>query len=89
MATVAVPLTMVAVEHHADVTVSVNGSGPRMVYRVEVFRWNDWCGPSGSRADALKRILRDYEPRWQLVEIGTPSDLAIPLMFRKRTTERS
>ena len=85
MLNVPVQLPSVAVEHHADVHVTINGSGRSLSYRVAVFRWSDWAAPHESRADALRRLLTSYDPDWQLVEIGAPTDQAIPLTFRRRT----
>ncbi len=83
MLSVPVQLPPLAVEHHADVRVSINGSGRSLSFRVAVFRWSDWASPQESRAEVLRRILSTYDPEWQLIEIGAPTEQAIPLTFRK------
>jgi hypothetical protein len=48
-----------------------------------VFRWEDWCRPSEHRAEGLKRMITAYDRAWQLMEIGAPTAVDVPLMFRR------
>jgi len=35
------------------------------------------------RATGLKRMIMNYDPAWQLMEIGAPTAIDVPLMFRR------
>jgi predicted transcriptional regulator len=83
MATVAIHLPPIDAERSVDVEVSINGRKRRYSYRVEVFRWEDWCRPKEERATGLKRMITNYDPSWQLMEIGAPTAVDVPLMFRR------
>jgi len=69
-------------ENYVEVDVTINGHKRQYKYRVEVFRWRDWCQPSEERVEGLKRILNAYDKRWQLLQIGMPTETIIPLTFR-------
>jgi hypothetical protein len=82
---IAIQLPPVVVEHSVDVEVSVNGKKEHLKYRLELLRWADWCTPEETRADGIRKMVNRYEGNWQLIEIGAPSDTAVPLMFRMKT----
>jgi hypothetical protein len=69
-------------ENYVEVDVTVNGHSKQFKYRVEVFRWRDWCRPAEERTEGLKRKIGGYDKKWQLMQIGLPTDSIIPLMFR-------
>jgi hypothetical protein len=35
----------------------------------------------------IKRVIREYDKDWRLIEIGMPTDTHIPIMFRKKKPE--
>ena len=70
-------------EKYAEVEVTINGHTKHFRYRVEVFQWRDWCRPTEERVEGLKRILAGYDPQWQLMQIGMPTETTVPLMFRR------
>jgi hypothetical protein len=83
MSTVSIQLPPIETDDYVEVDVTVNGKRKRFNYRVEVFRWEDWCHPWEERAEGLKRMITAYDRAWQLMEIGTPTALDVPLMFRR------
>jgi hypothetical protein len=83
MATVSIELPAFETEKTVDVEVRVNGRRSLLSYRLEVFTWGDWCRPKERRAECLKRIISSYDKGWQLMQIGTPTDQIIPIMFRR------
>ncbi len=83
MSTISIHLPPFEAERTVNVEVSVNGKARRLNYRVEVFHWQDWCGPSEERAEGIKRMIAGYDKNWQLLEIGAPTDRDIPLTFKR------
>lgn len=89
MNAVSIHLPTLPVENYVEVDVTVNGKKRHYKYRVEIFEWEKWCPPGETRAVGIRKMLESYDPRWQLVEIGSPTETAVPLMFRKRQSESS
>lgn len=83
MATVSIELPPVEAEKTVEVEVRVNGRKSLLSYRLEVFNWGEWCRPKERRAECLKRIISSYDRQWQLMQIGTPTEKIIPIMFRR------
>ena len=85
MATVSIELPPVEAEKTVEVEVRINGRRSLMSFRLEVFHWGEWCRPSERRAECLKRIIGSYESGWQLMQIGTPTEQIVPILFRRIT----
>jgi hypothetical protein len=83
MATVSIELPPVEAENTVEVEVRVNGKRSLLSYRLEVFQWGEWCRPLEHRAECLKRMINSYDRGWQLMQIGTPTEQAVPIMFRR------
>ena len=64
-----------------EVDVKINGEKRKMHYRVEIFSWEE-CEKEEEKAECLKKIIQHYDKDWQLVNIGSPSEKTIPLMFK-------
>lgn len=82
MNTVSIQLPPINTESSVEVDVTVNGHKQKFKYRVEVFRWQDWCSPSESRAEGIRKMLSHVDRQWQLMQIGSPTETTVPLMFR-------
>jgi len=72
------------IEHHIEIEVKINGKKRLYNYRVEPVKWDVCIEPPEERALCLKRVIENYDNRWRLVQIGTPTETAIPIMFRER-----
>ena len=70
-------------DNYVEVDVTINGHKRQYKYRVEVFRWRDWCQPTEPRVEGLKRMINTYDKNWQLLQIGMPTETVIPLTFRR------
>ncbi len=81
---IAIQLPPVQTDNYVDVDLTVNGKKRKFKYRVEIFKWDEWCSPSESKAEGIRRMINAYDSNWQLVEIGSPTDTTVPLMFRLR-----
>ena len=83
MQALSIQLPTIETDHYVEVDVTVNGERRQYKYRVEVFRWEDWSRPSEARALAIKRMIEAYDKKWQLLQIGSPTESAVPLMFKR------
>jgi len=71
-------------EQNIDIDVKINGKKRTMHYRVEIIAWDDYDGKTVEKVDVIKRVIREYDKDWHLIEIGMPTDTHIPIMFRKK-----
>ena len=70
-----------------DIDVKINGKRRTLRYRVEIIDWEDYDGETADKVEVIKRVLKDYDRNWQLIQIGIPTDKNIPIMFRKKQVE--
>ena len=75
-------------EQNIDIEVKINGKKRTMHYRVEIIAWEDYDGETADKVDVIKRVIREYDRAWQLIEIGMPTETHIPIMFRKKKEPR-
>lgn len=71
-------------QQNIDIDVKINGKKRTLHYRVEIIDWDDYNGETADKVEVIKRVLKDYDKDWQLIQIGIPTDKNIPIMFRKR-----
>ncbi|NIM90222.1 MAG: hypothetical protein GTO17_04660 [Candidatus Aminicenantes bacterium] len=74
-------------EQNIDIDVKINGKKRTLHYRVEIIDWEDYNGQTADKVEVIKKVIRDYDRDWQLIEIGMPTDKNIPIMFRKKQKE--
>ena len=75
-------------EQNIDIDVKINGKRRTLHYRVEIIDWEDYDGKAANKAEVIKKVIKEHDKDWQLIEIGMPTDKHIPIMFRKKQ-ERS
>ena len=71
------------VKQMIEIEVKVNGERKRFNYRVETFKWEEAVEPE-NRIDNLKKLIKDYDKEWRLIQIGNPYEDLIPIMFRQK-----
>lgn len=71
-------------EQNIDIDVKINGKKRTMHYRVEIIAWDDYNGKTADKVDVIKRVIKEHDKDWQLIQIGIPTDINIPIMFRKK-----
>ena len=71
-------------EQNIDIEVKINGKKRTLHYRVEIIALDEYSEEDADRVDVIKRVIREYDKDWRLIEIGMPTDTRIPIMFRKR-----
>ena len=71
-------------EQNIDIDVKINGKKRTMHYRVEIVDWEDYGGETEDKVDVIKRVIKEHDRDWELIQIGIPTEDNIPIMFRKR-----
>ena len=71
-------------EQNIDIDVKINGKKRTMHYRVEIVDWEDYGGETEDKVDVIKRVIKEHDRDWELIQIGIPTEDYIPIMFRKR-----
>jgi hypothetical protein len=71
-------------EQNIDIDVKINGKKRTLHYRVEIIDWEDYGGETEDKVDVIKRVIREHDRDWELIQIGIPTKDNIPIMFRKR-----
>lgn len=84
MSVINIQLPAIEGDQQIEVDVKINGRKRKMHYRVEIFAWED-CIQEENRAECLRDIISKYEKGWQLINIGSPTETHIPLMFKQLT----
>lgn len=84
MPTISIQLPALEADQQIEVDVKINGEKKRRHYRVEIFAWEQCHDPAEERARCLQRMIQEYDPHWQLLQIGAPSEKTIPLMFKQK-----
>ena len=70
-------------EQNIEIDVRINGKKRTLKYRVEIIDWEENTKEEEDRVDVLKRVIREHDKDWRLVQIGIPTDRNIPVMFQK------
>lgn len=70
-------------EQNIEIDVRINGKKRTLKYRVEIVDWEENTREEEDRVEVLKRVIREHDKDWRLVQIGIPTDKNIPVMFQK------
>lgn len=85
MREVVIQIPTFAAEQNIDIDVRINGKKRTMHYRVEIVEWEADVDITQDRVSVVRRVIKDHEKDWELVQIGIPTRDNIPIMFRKRS----
>ena len=89
MKRVIIEIPVLDVEKNIEIEVKVNGKRRTICYRVEIVSWETDVYMAKDRVSVLKRMIREYDKDWELIQIGAPVKDNVPIMFRKRLGEES
>ncbi len=67
-----------------EIDVSINGKKRILKYRVEIIELEGEDVSTVDKVSVLKRVIKEHDKDWTLVEIGIPTEKNIPIMFRKK-----
>lgn len=70
-------------EQNIEIDVRINGKKRTLKYRVEIIDWEENTREEEDRVEVLKRVIKEHDKDWRLVQIGIPTDKNIPVMFQK------
>ncbi len=81
---IAIQIPQVSGEQEIEIEVKINGIKQQYKYRVELFYWKDCSHPSDKRVECLREIINSYDGKWDLYQVGLPTDEYVPITFRKK-----
>jgi hypothetical protein len=87
MREVVVQIPTLESEQNIDIEVRINGRNRTLHYRVEIIDWEDYKEIEDDRVEVIRRVIKEHDRDWQLIQIGLPSDKSIPIMFKKIAAE--
>lgn len=70
-------------EQNIEIDVKINGRKRTIKYRVEIIDWEAADADTDEKVEVLKKVIREHDKDWELVQIGAPTESNIPVMFRK------
>jgi hypothetical protein len=71
-------------EQNIEIEVKINGKKRTLRYRVEIVGLADDATVVEDRVSLLRRVIREHDRDWELIQIGAPVRDRIPIMFRER-----
>lgn len=89
MREVVIQIPTLDTEQNIEIDVKINGRKRVMKYRVEIYEWEEELKDGIEKVDVLRRIIKEHDKDWKLVQIGLPTDKNIPIMFRKRVIDQT
>jgi len=72
-------------EQNIEIEVKINGKKRTLRYRVEIVGLTDNTTVIEDRVSLLRRVIREHDKDWELIQIGAPVRNRIPVMFRERS----
>ncbi len=84
MGQICVQIPPLELAHTIELEVKIDGKKRLMHYRVETFDWASSGSDPEQRISRLRTLIRQYDPAWELVQIGNPTETVVPVMFRQR-----
>ena len=86
MREVVIQIPSLEAEQNVEIDVKINGKKRTLKYRVEIVDWENIDENSEDKVTILKRVIKEHDKDWELVQIGAPSENHIPIMFRKKVS---
>jgi len=72
-------------EQNIEIEVKINGKKRTLRYRVEIVGLAEDTTMIEDRVSLLRRVIREHDKDWELIQIGAPVRNRIPVMFRERS----
>jgi hypothetical protein len=72
-------------EQNIEIEVRINGKKRTLRYRVEIVGLATDETVIEDRVSLLRRVIREHDRNWELIQIGAPVRNKIPVMFRERS----
>jgi hypothetical protein len=71
-------------EQNIEIDVKINGKKRTLKYRVEIVGLETDETIVEDRIALLRRVIKERDKDWELIQIGAPIRDRIPIMFRQR-----
>ncbi|MFH1853394.1 MAG: hypothetical protein ABIA75_13730 [Candidatus Neomarinimicrobiota bacterium] len=71
-------------EQNIDIDVKINGRKRSLKYRVEIVDFDRIESGKDDKVAVLRKVIKEHDKDWELIQIGAPITNNIPIMFRKR-----
>ena len=85
MREVVLQIPILDAEQNIAIEVKINGKRRTLRYRVEIIGLATDETVVEDRVSLLRRIIREHDRDWELIQIGAPLRNKIPVMFRERS----
>ena len=72
-------------EQNVEIDVKINGKKRTLKYRVEIVGLDSDETIVEDPITVLRRVIKERDKDWELIQIGAPIRNKIPVMFRMRT----
>jgi hypothetical protein len=76
-------------EQNIEIDVKINGKKRTLKYRVEIVGLETDETIVEDRIALLRRVIKEHDQDWELIQIGAPIRDRIPIMFRQRRGDPS
>lgn len=74
-------------EQNIEIDVRINGKRRTLKYRVEIVEWDTETEETIDKVSTIKRVIKEHDRDWKLIQIGVPTEKNIPIMFQKKVME--
>jgi hypothetical protein len=71
-------------EQNIEIDVNINGKKIKKKFRVEIITFEEKEDKSEERIAVLKRVIKEHDKDWKLVQIGLPAENRISVMFQQK-----
>ncbi|MBT3755423.1 MAG: hypothetical protein HOK80_01450 [Candidatus Cloacimonetes bacterium] len=75
-------------EQNLEIDVRINGKKRTLKYRVEIVHWQGSEPSSEEKVTVIRHAIDDYDKNWELIQIGSPDEEKISLMFKKKSVAK-
>ena len=87
MREIVIQIPTLEAEQNIDIEVTINGKKRKVRYRVEIIDFDETKNSSEEKVEIIRRVIKEHDKDWQLMQIGAPLKDSIPIMFRQRTVK--
>ncbi len=84
MKEVVIQIPTLEAEQNIEIDVHINGRKIKKKYRVEIIAFEEKEDTSEERIAVLKRVIKEHDKDWKLVQIGLPEENRISVMFQQK-----
>lgn len=71
-------------EQNIEIDVRINGKKRTIKYCVQIVDWDEADQESEDKVETIKRVIKEHDRDWKLIQIGIPTEKNIPIMFQKK-----